>query len=98
MYIFFFRLFSIIDYYRILSIVLYDIQWVSQMVLVVKNPPANAGGIRDTGLIPGLRRSPGVGNGNPLQYSGLENPGHRQRRLVSYSPEGHVVSDTTEAT
>jgi len=38
---------------------------------VVKNPPANAG---DTSLIPGLERSPGVGNGNPLQYSCLENP------------------------
>ena len=38
---------------------------------VVKNPPANAG---DAGLIPGLRRSPGDGNGNPLQYSCLGNP------------------------
>ena len=37
---------------------------------VVKNPPANAG---DTGLIPGSGRSPGEGNGNPLQYSCLEN-------------------------
>ena len=35
---------------------------------VVKTPPANAGGARDVGLIPGLGRSPGVGNGNPLQY------------------------------
>ena len=35
---------------------------------VVKNPPANAGGARDTGSIPGLGRFPGVGNGNPLQY------------------------------
>ena len=42
-------------------------------VLVVKNPPANAGDIRDTGLIPGLGRSPGEGHGNPLQYSCLEN-------------------------
>ena len=41
---------------------------------VVKNMPANAGGIRDTGLIPGSGRSPGEGNGNPLQYSCLENP------------------------
>ena len=39
--------------------------------LVVKNPPANAG---DSGSIPGLGRSPGGGNGNPLQYSCLENP------------------------
>ena len=44
------------------------------MVLVVKNPPANAGNIRDLGSIPGLRRSPGGGHGNPLQYSCLENP------------------------
>ena len=41
---------------------------------MVKNPLANAGDIRDAGLIPGLGRSPGGGNGNPLQYSGLENP------------------------
>ena len=45
----------------------------SQEMLVVKNPPANAGGIRHTALIPGLGRSPGVGNGNLLQYSCLEN-------------------------
>ena len=41
--------------------------------LVVKNLPANAAEARDTGLIPGLGRSPGGGNGNPLQYSCLEN-------------------------
>ena len=40
---------------------------------VVKNPPANAGDTGDVGLIPGLGRSLGVGNGNPLQYSCLEN-------------------------
>ena len=40
---------------------------------VVKKPPANAGDIRDMGLIPGSERSPGEGNGNPLQYSCLEN-------------------------
>ena len=40
---------------------------------MVKNPPANAGGTRDVGSIPGLGRSPGVGNGNSLQYSCLEN-------------------------
>ena len=38
-------------------------------MLVVKNPPANAGDIRDTGSIPGSERSPGGGHGNPLQYS-----------------------------
>ena len=43
--------------------------------LVVKNPPANAG---DAGLIPGLERSPGEGNGNLLQYSCLENPMDRR--------------------
>ena len=40
---------------------------------MVKNPPANAGDARDSGLIPGIGRSPGAGNGNPLQYSCLEN-------------------------
>ena len=44
------------------------------VALVVKNLPANAGDIRDASLIPGSRRSSGVGNGNPLQYSYLENP------------------------
>ena len=44
------------------------------MVLVVKNPPANAGDMRDTSSIPGSGRSPGGGRGNPLQYSCLENP------------------------
>ena len=45
----------------------------SQVELVVKNPPVNAGDIRDVGSIPGLGRSLGEGNGNPLQYSYLEN-------------------------
>ena len=44
--------------------------WGPQVVLMVKNPPANAG---DTGLIPGSGRSPGEGKDNPLQYSCLEN-------------------------
>ena len=44
------------------------------MVQVDKNPPANAGDMRDADLIPGLWSFPGVGNGNPLQYSCLENP------------------------
>ena len=50
----------------------------SQVALVVKNLPANAGDIRDAGSIPGLGRSPGEGNGNPLQYSCLENPVDRE--------------------
>ena len=45
----------------------------SQVALVVKNPPARAGDIRDTGSIPGLERAPGGGHGNPLPYSCLEN-------------------------
>ena len=48
--------------------------YASQVVLVLKNPPANAEDLRDTGLIPGLGRSPGGGHGNPLQYSCPENP------------------------
>ena len=46
---------------------------VSNWGSVVKNLPANAGDIGDAGSIPGLGRSPGVGNGDPLQYSCLEN-------------------------
>ena len=49
----------------------------SQVVLLVKNPPVNAGDIRDVGSVPGLERSPGGGHGNPLQGSCLENPKDR---------------------
>ena len=45
----------------------------SQLSLVVKNLPANAGDVRDTGWISGSGRSPGEGYGNPLHYSNLEN-------------------------
>ena len=48
------------------------------MALAVKNLPANAGDARDMGLIPGSGRSPGERNGNPLQYSCLENPMDRE--------------------
>ena len=47
------------------------------MALVVKNPPANAGDIRDLGFIPELGRSPRGEHGYPLQYSCLENPMER---------------------
>ena len=47
--------------------------WTSQVVLVVKNRPANTGDTRGVGSIPGSGRSPGGGHGNPLQYSCLEN-------------------------
>ena len=44
------------------------------MALEIKNPLANAGDTRDVGSVPGSGRSPGEGEGNPLQYSCLENP------------------------
>ena len=54
------------------------------MALVVKNPPVNAGDIRDAGSIPGLGRSPGRVHSNALQYSCLENP--MDRSLAGYGP------------
>ena len=48
--------------------------WASQVAIVVKNPLANAGDVRDVGLIPGSGRSPEGRHDNSLQYSGLENP------------------------
>ena len=68
----------------------------SQVVLVVKNPPANAGDIRDVGSIPGSGRSPGGGNGNPLQYSCLENP--MDRGAWRATAHGVTEWDTTEVT
>ena len=67
--------------------------WASQVVLVVKNSPANAG---DVGSVPGLGRSLGGGHGNPLQYSRLENFMDREawRAIV----QRVTVSDTTEVT
>ena len=67
----------------------------SQVALVVKNVPANAGDIRDAGSISGLGRSPGSRHGNPLRYSYLENL-HRQWRLAGYRARGHKESDVTE--
>ena len=68
------------------------VQRPSQVVLVVKNTPANAGGIRYMGSIPGLGRSPGGGHGNPFQYSCLEN------LMAGYSPQCLKESDMTEVT
>ena len=60
------------------------------MLLVVKNPPFNEGNIRDTGLIPGSRRSPGGRNDNPPIF--LSGKYHGKRSLVShkefYTSEG----------
>ena len=62
----------------------------SQVALVVKNPPANAGDTKDMGSILGLRRYPGEGSGNPLQYSCLENPMNRGTWLAVV----HRVTDS----
>ena len=65
----------------------------SQVAPVVKNPPANAGDMRDMGSVAGSGRFPGGGNGNPLQYSCLENPMDgslagrtRLKRLSAHTP------------
>ena len=62
---------------------------------MVKNLPANGGDIKDVGLIPELGRSPGEGNGNPLQVL-FPGETHGWRSLVSYSPWGRKELDTTE--
>ena len=68
----------------------------SQVALVVKNLPANAGDARDMGLILGSGRSPGGEHGNPLQYSCLENP---MDRGAWWATDNRVKeSDTTEVT
>ena len=80
------------------------------VALVVKNPPANAGDARDVGSIPGLGRSPGEGNGNPLQCSCLENPTDRgawratfprvtksQTRLKRLNRHTHELHDSIKA-
>ena len=61
------------------------LQGASQVVLVVKNLPANAGDMSDAGSIPGSGRSPGGGHGNPFQYSCLETP----RDRGSWQATGH---------
>ena len=63
---------------------------------MVKNLPANAGDIRDSGSIPGSGRSPGEEHGNPLQYSCLENPMDRGAWWATVS--GVTESDVTEMT
>ena len=64
------------------------------MALVVKNPPANAGDERNQGSMPESGRSPGEGNGSPLQYSCLENP----MDSGAWWAPSHKDLDTTEAT
>ena len=62
--------------------------------LVAQALKASAYNVGDPGLIPGSGRSPGEGNGNPLQY--LLGESHGQRSLVGYSPRCRKESDTTE--
>ena len=66
---------------------------------MVKNLPANAGDVRDTGLVPGLGRSPGGGHGNPLQYSFLGNlhEGKEPGRLQSIESYMTKVTFSTRA-
>ena len=66
------------------------------MVLVIKNLPANVGDVRGMDSIPESGRSPGVRNGNPLQYSCLENL--MDRSLVGYGPWGRKELGMTEVT
>ena len=61
---------------------------------MVKNLPANAVDVRESGLVPGLGRSLGVEHSNPLQYSCLKNP-HGQRSLSGYSPVRRVAKSRT---
>ena len=68
--------------------------WASQLVRVVKNPPANAGDVRDAGSIPGLGRFPGGGHGIPFWYSCLENSHGRGACWVTVHRSKQ--SDTTE--
>ena len=67
-------IFSSVDRAYTLTLVCRHLQRLSQVALVVRNLPASAGDIRDLGSIPGLGSSPGGGQGNPPQYSCLENP------------------------
>ena len=71
----------------------------SQVVLVVKNPPADAGDTRDVGSIPGSGKSPGKGNGNPLQYSSWKMPRTEEPDWLQYMVLQRVEHDgTTEHT
>ena len=75
---------------------LYSLLWFPGGSLV-RNLPASAGETGDVGSIPGLGRSPGGGNGNPVQCSCLEKS-HGQRSLVGYGPQGHRESAVMEHT
>ena len=74
----------------------YTVSRACHVVLVVKNPPANPGDIRDAGSVLGLERFPGGGHDNPLQYSCLENP--RDRSLVGCHLWGYTELDMIDMT
>ena len=84
----------ILDILNIHCILYFWASWMGGGV-VIKNPPANAGGIRDPDLILGWGRSPGGGYGYPLQYSCLEYPMNREAWQVLFH-RGCKESDTTE--
>ena len=69
---------------------------ISPVALVVKNPCANAGDIRDTGSIPGLGRSPRGGHGNPLQYCCLENPMDRGAWWATVHRTAKIANDWSD--
>ena len=71
----------------------FQLCWASQVALVVKNPPANAGDARYVDLIPGSGRSPGEANDTPVFLPGTF---HGQRSLVGYGPWDHPELDMTE--
>ena len=87
---------------------IFSIYQIYQVVQVVKNLPANAGAVRDASMILGLGRSPGEWNGNPLQYSGLENfmgrgarwvivhrvTNNRPYRPTEHTPNTHICTHT----
>ena len=75
---------------------LFERSRASQVALVVKNPSAIAGDVKDSGSIPGLGRSPRGGHGNPFQYSCLENPMDRGDWWATKSPWGHKELDMTQ--
>ena len=70
--------------------------WIFQVVIVVKNPPANAGDKRNLGSIPGSGRTPGGGRGNPHQYSYLDSPMNRGAWWATV--HGAAESDMATAT
>ena len=77
---------------------MYPLPWTSQVALVIKSPPANAGDIRDMGSIPGMGRSPEGGLGNPLRYSCLEKPldGGAWQAIIHTVAQSHNTEATLE--